>query len=304
MVFRTMFVKLLEQSGFRGELDATAVELMIDGDRVESVRLASWGGGELSVRADTVVLAAGGIENARLLLLNQHRFTSFPELTGRFFMEHPHVLAGTLKLPDAAVPPSFLDGSMVERELFSLTDETQRREQLLNTSVQLRAMNGYRSSGPVECQLYVRAEQAPNPESRIVLGERRDRFGCQQPYLQWLLLDEDWETVVRTATLVASDLEQRHGATTEMLIRSENPWPWNPAGPAESANATWGNHHLGTTRMADDPRDGVVDRNCLVHGMSNLYIAGGSVFPTGGCANPTFEIVALAHRLADHLTPA
>jgi choline dehydrogenase-like flavoprotein len=59
---------------------------------------------------------------------------------------------------------------------------------------------------------------------------------------------------------------------------------------------------MGTTRMANDPAEGVVDRNCLVHGTSNLYIAGSSVFPTGGCANPTFEIVALAHRLADHLS--
>jgi choline dehydrogenase-like flavoprotein len=302
MVFRTMFVRLLEQSGFRGELDATAVELMIDGDRVESVRLASWAGGELSVRADTVVLAAGGIENARLLLLNKDSFTTFPELTGRFFMEHPHVLAGTLTLPDAAALPSLLDGDRLERELFSLTDETQRREQLLNTSVQLRTTNGQPPGGPVECQLYVRAEQAPNPDSRVVLGERRDRFGCRQPYLQWLLLDEDWETVVRTARLVGSELEERHGATAELVISSEKPWPWNPAGPAESANATWGNHHLGTTRMADDPQEGVVDRNCLVHGASNLYIAGSSAFPTGGCANPTFEIVALAHRLADHLT--
>jgi choline dehydrogenase-like flavoprotein len=53
--------------------------------------------------------------------------------------------------------------------------------------------------------------------------------------------------------------------------------------------------------MADTPDAGVVDRDCLVHGMENLYVAGSSVFPTGGAANPTFMIVALAHRLADHL---
>jgi choline dehydrogenase-like flavoprotein len=62
-----------------------------------------------------------------------------------------------------------------------------------------------------------------------------------------------------------------------------------------------GNHHMGTTRMSDDPRTGVVDRDCRVHGMANLFVAVSSVFPTGGSANPTLTIVALALRLADHL---
>lgn len=60
-------------------------------------------------------------------------------------------------------------------------------------------------------------------------------------------------------------------------------------------------HYIGTTRMADDPHDGVVDRGCRMHGIDNLYVAGSSVFPTGGHVNPTFSIVALALRLSDHL---
>jgi choline dehydrogenase-like flavoprotein len=59
---------------------------------------------------------------------------------------------------------------------------------------------------------------------------------------------------------------------------------------------------MGTTRMAGDVADGTVDLNCRLHGVENLYVAGSSVFPTGGCANPTFMIVTLAHRLVDHLT--
>ena len=62
-----------------------------------------------------------------------------------------------------------------------------------------------------------------------------------------------------------------------------------------------GMHHMGTTRMHDDPRQGVVDANCRVHDLANLYVAGSSVFPTGGVANPTLTMVALAIRLADHL---
>jgi choline dehydrogenase-like flavoprotein len=63
----------------------------------------------------------------------------------------------------------------------------------------------------------------------------------------------------------------------------------------------WSWHHMGTTRMADDPRRGVVDVACRVHGIRNLYVAGSSVFPTSGFASPTLTIVALALRLADHL---
>ena len=62
-----------------------------------------------------------------------------------------------------------------------------------------------------------------------------------------------------------------------------------------------GSHHMGTTRMHDDPTQGVVDRNCKVHGIDNLYVIGSSVFPTSGAANPTLTIVALTLRLADHL---
>ena len=69
-------------------------------------------------------------------------------------------------------------------------------------------------------------------------------------------------------------------------------WPDDLAG---------GFHHMGTTRMHDDPKQGVVDADCRVHGISNLYVAGSSVFPTGGSSNPTMMIVTLALRLAEHL---
>jgi choline dehydrogenase-like flavoprotein len=136
----------------------------------------------------------------------------------------------------------------------------------------------------------------------VLLGERRDEFGNRLPALEWRLLEEDWESIVRTAALVATGLEWWHGAETYLWIDAGTPWPWAPGGPTmRQSTSSWGNHHLGTTRMADRSEDGVVDRNCRVHGLDNLYVAGSSVFPTGSHANPTFMIVALAHRLADHL---
>jgi choline dehydrogenase-like flavoprotein len=78
--------------------------------------------------------------------------------------------------------------------------------------------------------------------------------------------------------------------------------PWTEDDEAHSPNfSRWCWHHMGTTRMHDDPKQGVVDRNCQVHGIDNLFIAGSSVFPTGGYNTPTLTIVALALRLADHL---
>ena len=70
-------------------------------------------------------------------------------------------------------------------------------------------------------------------------------------------------------------------------------WPWDKMTP--------GLHHMGTTRMHTDKSQGVVDQNCKVHGISNLYIAGSSVFPTVGYANPTLTITAMALRLADYI---
>jgi len=68
-----------------------------------------------------------------------------------------------------------------------------------------------------------------------------------------------------------------------------------------SENLGWYGHHMGTTRMSESPKSGVVDANCCVHGIANLYIASSSVFPTCGFANPTLTILALALRLADHI---
>ena len=79
-----------------------------------------------------------------------------------------------------------------------------------------------------------------------------------------------------------------------MRIDLDDPKYWPPV-------VRGGAHHMGTTRMHDDPTRGVVDRNCKVHGIDNLYVTGGSIFPTSGAANPTLTIVALTLRLADHL---
>jgi choline dehydrogenase-like flavoprotein len=136
-------------------------------------------------------------------------------------------------------------------------------------------------------------EQAPNPQSRVTLDDARDAFGLRRVKLDWRMLPIDRRTAVRGEEIVDAELRRLGiGAMAPLAPEHLEVWP-------DDLEGGW--HQLGTTRMHEDPKEGVVDANGCVHGMSNLYIAGGSVFPTGGAAPPTLTIVALALRLASHL---
>jgi choline dehydrogenase-like flavoprotein len=144
-------------------------------------------------------------------------------------------------------------------------------------------------------ELVVDLEQVPEPDSRVVLSERTDRFGLPLPRVDWRIAEAERRTAARFAALLKENIEDRGLGQ----VRLED---WlDPSRPLKEARLAETYHHLGATRMSADPATGVVDADCKVHGMANVYVAGGSVFPTGGHANPTFTIVALALRLADHL---
>ncbi|MGI9491666.1 MAG: GMC oxidoreductase [Geminicoccaceae bacterium] len=141
----------------------------------------------------------------------------------------------------------------------------------------------------------VEAEQAPNPDSKVTLIDERDALGLRRMQLDWRLSAIDRESIRGLVQLVGEEagrLGIGRAKMAEWLMDGGDTWPDHQLG---------GNHHIGTTRMADDPRNGVVDSNCRVYGIDNLFIAGSSVFPTSGSANPTLTIVALALRLADHI---
>ena len=133
-------------------------------------------------------------------------------------------------------------------------------------------------------------EQAPRPESRVTLGERRDALGMPMLVLDWRIGREETASLVRLQRLLGERLKKEGvGDLDEAGLESIEP------------RYTDASHHMGTTRMSDDPRKGVVNRDSRLHDVDNLYVAGSSVFPTVGCANPTLTIVALALRLADRL---
>jgi choline dehydrogenase-like flavoprotein len=138
------------------------------------------------------------------------------------------------------------------------------------------------------------SEQRPDPDSRIALSTSRDALGVPLPEVDWRIDGQCRRTLVRLGQLMA-----------EEMIAAGLPSPtienWVVEGRLTDAPLIDMAHTMGTTRMARDPRKGVVDANCEVHSVEHLYIAGGSAFPTGGHSNPTLMIVSLAIRLADHL---
>jgi choline dehydrogenase-like flavoprotein len=137
--------------------------------------------------------------------------------------------------------------------------------------------------------LDINAEQSPDPDSRITLLNEKDVFGVPKLRIDWRMNDTDRHTI-KTGLAIMRDEFHRSGCGDLAINedRLENCWPV-------------GGHHIGTTRMATSVSEGVVDENCRVHGVSNLYVASSSVFPTSSHANPTLTIVALAIRLADYL---
>jgi choline dehydrogenase-like flavoprotein len=233
-------------------------------------------------------------------------------------MEHPHYYGsvGLVHVPELdrrfyTKLPSDLkraDGTPVPvMGAFGLAADVARRERLLNFSMAFHplkkdAETGVLPSAAVQAllarggaheisQLAIRAEQSPLAESRVTLTDQVDPLGMPRAALDWRIAPEDDVRLHRAMVLLGKEL----GASG--IARA-----WIPG---DTARFVWrpspGGHHLGTTRMGTDPLTSVVDSECRSHQVENLYIAGSSVFPTGGEANPTLTIVALAHRLADTL---
>ena len=342
-------------------LDANAVEIVPDGNcrEVHAVAVQTFSGRRFQVRARAVVLACGGIENARLLLASNRRapagLGNEHDLVGRFFMDHPYLTTGYLAAADPAhahglhVIETFKRVGWEQRAHlgYALAESVLRRERLNGcTAYFIRRLHsetapehfspggkslahlrevltdkvpdqqigrhlrnvalGYRDVGitlsrraadlvrPKRClALRIIPEATPCPDSRVTLSDERDELGIPRVRVDWRLNPDDRRGLDRLRAALAAAVRQRGlGTLVDDPSEDETGWPTSMMG---------GKHHIGTTRMHVDPKQGVVDPDCRVHGLANLYVAGSSVFPTSGYANPTLTIVALALRLADHL---
>lgn len=276
------------------------------------------------IRARYYVLCLGGLENPRALLnANDQISTGIGnerDNVGRFFAEHPHAQVAEALLEE--VPDDVLyfkpsEAFMLEERIGNLSMHINPtgvpslpeggfretvRSLVCTTSFKRRLFEAVRGRD-LECvdgtaEISAISEQMPNPDSRVTLGGDTDRFGLRQIHLDWQLTEKDLHTL-RAATLRFGALmaEQRLGRIrpSKWLMEANSP---NDLSISEIQG---GNHHMCTTRMGTDPSSSVVDASCKVHSVDNLYIGGSSVFSTAGWANPTFTIVQLAFRLADHL---
>lgn len=139
-------------------------------------------------------------------------------------------------------------------------------------------------------------ECVPNYDSTVHLVDETDRFGQRRIALNWQVTDQELRTVKRATELLASEIS-RTGAGRVWTDVMEEDYDW----PNYVAR---GKHHCGTTRMSEGPETGVVNGDCRVHGISNLFVSSSSVFPTNGYANPTVTIAALSIRMADQFKAA
>jgi choline dehydrogenase-like flavoprotein len=145
---------------------------------------------------------------------------------------------------------------------------------------------------PVAYSLDHRIEQAPNPDSRVTLTNQRDALGMPKAKLHWTLNDIDYRTFERGQHIVTTEL-----ARAGMGVFKAEPLTRELV----DAGVEGHYHHIGTTRMGWSEKDSVVDKNCQIHGVSNLFIAGSSVFPSAGYSGPTMMLIAFAIRLAEHI---
>ncbi len=382
--FGRSYGRVLRQApNLRVLLWASALRLVLssDGGRVARVVAATAPGAEFSVEARDVVLAAGGLENPRLLLASND---VLPEgvgnshgNVGRFYMSHVSNVVASVELndPDAGFIFGFerdAEGVYVRRRLW-VTPEGQASRQIGNAAavfhrpdiadpshgnslfsstylaktyigaLRENGVRGFRralhSDAGLRSQhwrvlgrnmprlapdsvhlvqsrwlarrrlpmvlgqktgrqfdLLVASEHTPNPNSRVTLGSDQDTLGMPRLCVHVAFSDLDTETVVGFFELVRARLTESRtgrGLWDSDALRAE----------VQERLAQFNSeaHHLGTTRMAARPEDGVVDADCRVHGVENLFVSGGSVFATSGQANPTLTIVALSTRLAAHL---
>lgn len=275
---------------------------------------------QATIRSRHFVIAMGGIENARFLLQENRthgdRLGNQGGHVGRYFSEH---LEGEIGIYIVTNPSYSFTPLFRQMRIFCPTRAFIMSRQIANTQIRLlepeakgfspfsnapgrwgRQLRHDSDSCSMDTGTYckrgqigIAAEQVPNPRSQVFLSDELDRFGNPKAGLDWQLTELD-RTTIRTMAVEVSKFLITHNIGRARL----DDWLFDEG---SEMPVRGGNHHMGTTRMAASAREGVVDPDCRVFGTTNLFAAGSSVFPTCGHANPTFTIVQLGLRLAEHL---
>jgi choline dehydrogenase-like flavoprotein len=316
-------------------VDMDAVENI---SAIKKVTVKNYAGKEHTVKAKHFVLACCSIQNSRLLLACNRQakagLGNDNDIVGRYFMEHVEIKSGELWLNHTNPLKLYkMEAGTKTRAELAISPKKQEELKVLNGSVSLmplemsnkvipsvklwsnddprKSLDSFKKYSTLDKRnfiermfsksifqsygLFTRAEQLPNPNSRVVLSNEKDELGVPRANLNWALSPIDKKTVLTINKLIG----QQIGALGLGRVKLQDFLLDEDPNLPSYTSGGW--HHLGTTRMSDDPKKGVVDANCKVHGISNLHIAGSSCYPTGGAVNPTLTVVAISLRLSDRL---
>lgn len=298
-------------------LGATVTELRLNSalTKVTEAKCKSLEGREISVSGRVFVLATGAFEAARILLASDQQIPggigNSHDLVGRFYTDHPKHHTGILY--PGTLTRNFANEFQYRPKprfgiCFALDDETQKKYKLLEHVLYLkpiymsvkerflkklqgrsgyfRDQNGFVKSYRVK---FV-SEQVPHKESRVNLGDEFDALGQRKLEVAWRFTQQDMYSINMAIKLLSERIEKAGLGTFDFGEK-----------PPRLENMTDAAHQMGTTRMADSPKKGVVDINCKVFGTENIFVASSAVFPTGPSYSPTYTILALSRRLGRHL---
>ena len=362
--------------------NSSVVEIVYrNNSTVSKVNCKTVSGTDFSVTAKNYVLAAGGIENARLLL---HKFNFSKKYScgnkynnvGRYFMSHFSGIIAKIKFNkdvDINNNYEFCKNNIYSRRRISISQNSQRKNKILNFSAFLHHSpiedpshkNGILSlifllknlryfshrippeyskklsidtfsfryylahiknvffdlhriipkvmilskkrfidkrklpsiiidSENNEFYIHYHVEHEPLRSNYVSLTNEVDCFGLKKTYVTLKPSKNDIKSIIKSHNIIDEELRKQKKGKLFFI----NPDPWNSI----ISQIGFGGHLIGTTRMSNNYKNGVVNKHCKVFEIDNLYIAGSSVFPTGGEANPALTIVALSLRLADHLS--
>jgi choline dehydrogenase-like flavoprotein len=314
-------------------VDITANENVSE---IKEVTVKNYAGKQHTVRAKYFILACCSIQNARILLSSNKQapkgLGNDYDHVGRYFMEHLEIKTGSLWIADPADVKLYMIeyGKTKARAELAISEQMQIQHKILNGTSSLsplemaanepafieiwqdekdamnKTMQKMGSDGkPAKLnipkgfkafQLFTRMEQAPHPNSRVTLDTEKDSLGMPRAMLNWELTMLEKNSLRTINSIIGEEAGRvsmgRVKVYDYLQDEKDESWPSFTGG---------GWHHMGTTRMSNDPKQGVVDPNCKIHSVDNLYVAGASCYVTASAVNPTLTLIALTIRLSDHL---
>ncbi len=288
---------------------ATELNLAKNGIDVDSLSISDLNGNSALVKAKIFVLACGALENPRILLTSNKYYKrgigNNSGFVGSCFMSHPGIenVAEILKTEKKSCIDKYL-----KKKKYKVSYTTSLKERLeskiLRHNLSMKDINDPNDQIfsqknncdpiPEKWNLSVGLEQPPRVTNNLKLSNIKDTLGMPKIDMYWDNLSKiEKDTVIKSVKIMARELGVIGAGKIRFKKELLNGNSFNFNDPI--------NHHIGTTRMSDDPQTGVVDKNCKVFGISNLYITSSSVFTTSSIVNPTFTIIALSLRLGKYI---